>query len=103
MALVVNTNVTSNIVQRNLSAANGSVNTSIERLSTGYKINRAADNAAGLPTATWSLKNFTVEQYNALFAQVKAGSISIDAATEGTINQAWFDAKGYSKVTVLYE
>ncbi|MBO5982651.1 MAG: BMP family ABC transporter substrate-binding protein [Clostridia bacterium] len=63
----------------------------------------AADNATGLPTATWSLKNFTVEQYNALFAQVKAGSISIDAATDGTINQAWFDAKGYSKVTVLYE
>ena len=32
-----------------------------------------------------------------------AGSLSIDSATEGTINQAWFDAKGYSKVTVLYE
>ena len=51
MALVVNTNVTSNIVQRNLSAANGSVNTSIERLSTGFKINRAADDAAGLAIA----------------------------------------------------
>ena len=51
MALVVNTNVTSNIVQRNLSAANSSVNTSIERLSTGYKINRAADDAAGLAIA----------------------------------------------------
>ena len=63
----------------------------------------AADNATGLPTATWSLKNFTVEQYNALFAQVKAGSLAIDSATDGTINQAWFDAKGYSKVTVLYE
>ena len=63
----------------------------------------AADNATGLPTATWSLKNFTVENYNALFAQVKAGSISIDSATDGTINQAWFDAKGYSKITVLYE
>ena len=63
----------------------------------------AADNATGLPTATWSLKNFTVEQYNALFAQVKAGSLAIDSATDGTINQAWFDAKGYSKITVLYE
>ena len=51
MALVVNTNVTSNIVQRNLSFANSSVNTSIERLSTGYKINRAADDAAGLAIA----------------------------------------------------
>jgi len=51
MALVVNTNVTSNIVQRNLSTANSAVNTSIERLSTGYKINRAADDAAGLAIA----------------------------------------------------
>ena len=51
MALVVNTNVTSNIVQRNLSSANSAVNTSIERLSTGYKINRAADDAAGLAIA----------------------------------------------------
>ena len=48
MALVVNTNVTSNIVQGNLSAANSAVNKSIERLSTGYKINRASDDAAGL-------------------------------------------------------
>ena len=48
MALVVNTNVTSNVVQRNLTSANSAVNKSIERLSTGYKINRAADNAAGL-------------------------------------------------------
>ena len=51
MALVVNTNVTSNIVQRNLTAANSAVNTSIERLSTGFKINRAADDAAGLAIA----------------------------------------------------
>ena len=51
MALVVNTNVTSNIVQRNLTAANSSVNTSIERLSTGFKINRASDDAAGLAIA----------------------------------------------------
>ena len=51
MALVVNTNVTSNIVQRNLSAANSAVGTSIERLSTGFKINRAADDAAGLAIA----------------------------------------------------
>ena len=45
MALVVNTNVTSNIVQGNLSSANNSVNKSIERLSTGYKINSSQDDA----------------------------------------------------------
>ncbi|MDD3594561.1 MAG: flagellin [Candidatus Gastranaerophilales bacterium] len=48
MALVVNTNVTSNLVQAKLNKANAGVNQSIERLSTGYKINKAADDAAGL-------------------------------------------------------
>ena len=48
MALVVNTNVTSNIVQANLTRANSAVNKSIERLSTGLRINHASDDAAGL-------------------------------------------------------
>jgi len=51
MGLVVNTNVTSNIVQGNLASANNAVNKSIERLSTGYRINRASDDAAGLAIA----------------------------------------------------
>ncbi len=48
MSIVVNTNVTSLMVQRNLNAANNGVGKAIERLSTGFKINRAADDAAGL-------------------------------------------------------
>jgi len=48
MTLTINTNVASIIAQRNLSSATNSLNTSLERLSTGYKINHAADNAAGL-------------------------------------------------------
>ena len=51
MSIVVNTNVTSLMVQRNLNAANNGVSKAIERLSTGYKINRAADDAAGLSIA----------------------------------------------------
>jgi len=65
MALVVNTNVTSNIVQGNLSAANSSVNKSIERLSTGYKINRASDDAAGLAIA----KGFEAQSNGTLVAK----------------------------------
>ena len=38
----------------------------------------AADNAVGLPTATWSMENFTVEQYEALFASLKDGSVVVD-------------------------
>ena len=38
----------------------------------------AAEDAVGLPTATWSLKNFTVEEYNALLASLKDGSVTVD-------------------------
>ncbi len=38
----------------------------------------AKDNAVGLPIATWSLENWSVEDYNALFAQIVDGTIVID-------------------------
>lgn len=47
MTLTINTNVSSIITQRNLNNATNSLNQSIERMSTGYKINHAKDNAAG--------------------------------------------------------
>ncbi len=37
----------------------------------------AADNAVGLPTATWSLENFSVADYEALFAEIVAGNVEI--------------------------
>ena len=39
----------------------------------------AKDNAVGLPTATWSLKNWTVDAYNAMFADIVSGKITVDA------------------------
>ena len=48
MGIVVNTNVSSLLVQRSLSSATSGMSKSLERLSTGYRINRAADDAAGL-------------------------------------------------------
>jgi len=65
MALVVNTNVTSNLVQTNLNSANKAVNKSIERLSTGYKINHACDDAAGLSIA----KGFECQASGTLVAE----------------------------------
>lgn len=35
--------------------------------------------AVGLPTETWSMKNFTLEDYNALLAKLKDGSLKPDA------------------------
>ena len=37
------------------------------------------EDAVGLPTATWSMVNYTVEQYNEAFEAVKAGTVTIDA------------------------
>ena len=48
MGLFVNTNVSSLNAQRNLFDSAQSLSTSFERLSSGFRINRAADDAAGL-------------------------------------------------------
>ena len=48
MALTVNTNVASLTSQRNLSGSQDALKTSLERLSTGLRINSAKDDAAGL-------------------------------------------------------
>ena len=52
MALTVNTNLASLTVQRNLAAATKGLDTAMNRMSTGYKINTAADDAAGYAVAT---------------------------------------------------
>ena len=51
MALTINTNISSIVAQRNLSNATGSLNQAIERMTTGYRINHAGDNAAGYSIA----------------------------------------------------
>lgn len=61
MALTINTNVSSLIAQRNLNSATNALNTSIERMTTGYKINHAKDNAAG-----YSISNLWVTQLGSL-------------------------------------
>lgn len=48
MALSVNTNVASLNAQRNLVGTNRKLNTALQRLSSGYRINSAKDDAAGL-------------------------------------------------------
>ena len=52
MAIIVNTNISSLVSQRNLTNATNSLNTALQRMSTGYKINSAKDDAAGLYIAT---------------------------------------------------
>ncbi len=50
----------------------------------------AANNAVGLPTATWSLTGWTIADYEALYADIVSGAVAIDAsgnpAPESTAN-----------------
>ncbi|MCZ8105333.1 MAG: flagellin FliC, partial [Burkholderiales bacterium] len=48
---VINTNTTSLNAQRNLSSTQNQLSTSIQRLSTGLRVNTAKDDAAGLAIA----------------------------------------------------
>jgi len=48
MSQVINTNIASLNAQRNLNASQGALQTSLERLSSGLRINSAKDDAAGL-------------------------------------------------------
>lgn len=48
MSSVISTNMASLVAQRNLSTAQSALTTSVERLSSGLRINRAKDDAAGL-------------------------------------------------------
>ena len=48
---VINTNIMSLNAQRNLSATQSALATSVQRLSTGLRVNSAKDDAAGLAIA----------------------------------------------------
>jgi len=52
MASVINTNLASLNTQRNLSQSQGALHTSLQRLSSGLRVNSAKDDAAGLSIAT---------------------------------------------------
>jgi len=52
MALTINTNMASLLVQQNLDKATTALNKSIQRMTTGYKINSAPDDAAGYTAAS---------------------------------------------------
>ena len=67
----INTNVMSLNAQRNLSASSGSLATSMQRLSSGLRVNSAKDDAAGLAIA---------ERMN---AQVKGMKVAIRNANDG--------------------
>ncbi len=57
----------------------------------------AAENSTGLPTDTWRLANFTVDQYTELFNKIKSGEIVPVAEVPADVTAGW------SNVTVTLE
>ena len=49
----------------------------------------AADGATGIPTETWSLTNYTVDEYKAQLQSVIDGSLVIDADYEANLGQTY--------------
>ncbi|XXF07503.1 flagellin [Pseudomonas sp. D1-3] len=85
MALTVNTNIASLNTQRNLNTSSNALNTSLQRLSTGSRINSAKDDAAGLQIA-----NRLTSQVNGLNVAVKNSNdgISMAQTAEGALQQS---------------
>ena len=85
MALTVNTNIASLNTQRNLNTSSKALDTSLQRLSTGSRINSAKDDAAGLQIA-----NRLTSQINGLNVAVKNSNdgISMAQTAEGALQQS---------------
>jgi len=85
MSLTVNTNVASLNTQRNLNSSSSSLQTSLQRLSTGSRINSAKDDAAGLQIA-----NRLTSQVNGLNVAVRNANdgISLAQTAEGALQQS---------------
>lgn len=84
MALTINTNVTSMIAQRNLNSAQDNLSESMRRLSSGMRINRARDDAAGLAISRIMTKKIIGYQQGNRNAN---DGISLVQTTEGAMSE----------------
>jgi len=84
MGLRINTNVASVNAQRNLAEASGRLSGSLEKLSSGKRINRAGDDAAGLATSESLRANMRGIQQASRNA---SDGISLVQVAEGGLNE----------------
>jgi flagellin len=84
MSLRINTNTSAFNAYRNLSVTSDLMNSSLEKLSSGYRINKAADDAAGLAISE-SLKS----QIGGLTVAVRNAQdgVSVVQTAEGALNE----------------
>ena len=84
MAQIINTNIMSLNAQRNLSATQSALATSVQRLSTGLRVNSAKDDAAGLAIA--ERMNTQVRGMNVAIRNAN-DAISLSQTAEGTLSK----------------
>ncbi len=84
MAQTINTNMPSLNAQRNLNASQGSLATSMQRLSSGLRVNSAKDDAAGLAIA--ERMNTQIRGMNVAIRNANDG-ISFAQTAEGSLNK----------------
>lgn len=84
MAQIINTNLASLNAQRNLSASQSSLTTSMQRLSSGLRVNSAKDDAAGLAIA--ERMNAQVRGMNVAVRNANDG-ISLSQTAEGALSK----------------
>ena len=84
MALSLNTNISAITARRNLLQVSDSMKTSMERLSSGLRINRSADDAAGLTIAE-NLRSQVIGLNRAVTNA--ADGISLIQTGEGAMNE----------------
>ena len=79
MSLTINTNLSSLIVQSSLTQSTSGLNQAIERMTTGFKINGAKDNAAGYSIA--NSMGVKLSSYDVAMDNVMLGTTLIDTAS----------------------
>jgi flagellin len=84
MAQIINTNIASLNAQRNLNKSQDSLNTSLQRLSSGLRINSARDDAAGL-----AISNRFTAQINGMDQAARNANdgISLAQTAEGALGE----------------
>ncbi|MCG3885719.1 flagellin [Photobacterium leiognathi] len=85
MAITINTNVTAMTAQRNLNSASSSVADSMQKLSSGLRINSAKDDAAGL-----QISNRLTNQTNGLNVAMRNANdgVSMAQTAEGAMQES---------------
>lgn len=85
MSITVNTNVQALKIQSNLSSATTKMNTAMERMSSGYKINSAADDAAGSAISTTLEATLSSSKVASQNAQIGSNLLTTSEGTLDTI------------------